>query len=258
MPFPLVYRVPKSIEDKVLIGLRSELVRITSELMNCPEHWVGPDFFRSALEDPQDSDEGCATVLIKLETGLFEGSFDDESQIQKVLEALANSVFEAFGGKYQVESVLSVWEPGWNHLRKVLYCEMPECNGTLGVVASLIQTDCHSISLSSSSCRACTTCGRVHSHDGGLMYGRAGHSPFLREDGIESVLLDIEFVPGESYKTTKWLWTIIDGIGGELETGSELIFYCMDEKVFCFVGEDGVKYRLHRGNVNFVKPILAD
>jgi hypothetical protein len=113
-----VYRVPRSISDETLETLRVKLVQITSDLMKCKKSWVGPDFFRSALKDSTNPDEGCNTVLIKLETGLFDGRPDDDPQVQEVLKALTDAVWEAFGGKYEVEASVAGWHPGWKCLRE--------------------------------------------------------------------------------------------------------------------------------------------
>ncbi len=251
MPFPLVYRVPKSIKNKILKALRIELVRITSELMGCPKEWVSPDFFRSALKDPATSDEGSSTVLVKLETSIFHGRTNDDQEIQKVLKALVDAVFEAFGGQYAVEIGVVDWHPDWKYLRKVLYCQMPECNGTLKVETFSMQTGCHS----TSPCRACTTCGRVHSDTGGFMFSRAGESIFLRKRKIKKVFEPVEFTPGEKYKTTSWLWLGLDE--EQLEAGTELVFVRMDDEIFCFHGPNKVEYRLYRGNVTFIEPVLT-
>lgn len=120
MPFPFVYRVPQSVSDETLAALRIKLVQITSDLMKCKREWVGPDFFRSALEDPASSGEGCSTVLIKLETGLFDGRPNDDPQVKAVLQALADAVWEAFGGKYEVEASIAGWHPGWKALREAV------------------------------------------------------------------------------------------------------------------------------------------
>ena len=118
MPFPFVYRVSQSIPDETLEELRPKLVQIVSDIMGCPKKWVGPEFFRSTLKDPTDPNEGSGTVLIKLETGLFDGRPNDDQQIQNVLQALTDAVWEAFDGKYEVEASVAGWHPGWKYLKK--------------------------------------------------------------------------------------------------------------------------------------------
>ncbi|OGD84116.1 hypothetical protein A2572_03250 [Candidatus Collierbacteria bacterium RIFOXYD1_FULL_40_9] len=118
MPFPFVYRVPQSISDETLLDLRITLVQITSDLMKCNKEWVGPEFFRSTLKDPADLKEGCSTVLIKLETGLFDGRENDDPQVKEVLQALTDAVWEAFNGMYEVEASVAGWHPGWKCLRE--------------------------------------------------------------------------------------------------------------------------------------------
>ncbi|KKU82315.1 MAG: hypothetical protein UY10_C0036G0001, partial [Microgenomates group bacterium GW2011_GWA2_47_8] len=65
-------------------------------------------------------DEGCSTVLIKLETGLFDGRENDDPQVKEVLLALTDAVWEAFGGKYEVEASVAGWHPGWKALREAI------------------------------------------------------------------------------------------------------------------------------------------
>ena len=119
MPFPMVYQVPQGVSDETLLALRRELVRVTSELMDRPEDWVGVAFFKSALPDP-GSGEGAATVLIKLETGLFAGREDGDGQVQRVLQALAEAVWAALRGEYEVEAAVAGWNPGWKFLKEAI------------------------------------------------------------------------------------------------------------------------------------------
>ncbi len=119
MPFPMVYQVPQGVSDETLLVLRREIVRVTSELMDCPEDWVGVAFFKSALPDPGPG-EGAATVLIKLETGLFAGREDDDDQVRRTLQALAEAVWVALKGEYEVEAAVAGWHPGWKFLKEVI------------------------------------------------------------------------------------------------------------------------------------------
>lgn len=119
MPFPMVYQVPQGASEETLLTLRREIVRVTSELMDCPEDWVGVAFFKSALPDP-DHGEGAATVLIKLETGMFAGRENDDDQVRRVLRALAEVVWVALKGKYEVEAAVASWYPGWKFLKEAI------------------------------------------------------------------------------------------------------------------------------------------
>ena len=119
-------------------------------------------------------------------------------------------------------------------------CKILGCSGELGKERFPMQTGCSS----SSPCCACIKCGRVHSDDGYLMHGRAGHSPFLRDGTIDMVLEDIELTPGATYKTTNWMWVEIGDDQDGLDGGAELIFDEMDEETYCFHDRGGTKYRL--------------
>jgi hypothetical protein len=91
------------------------------------------------------------------------------------------------------------------------------------------------------------------------MFGRAGHSPFLRDGEIELVLEPVDLASGKQYRTTSQLFieTGEDCKYDNLPKGKLLIFEHMDEETFCFTSSEevGVGYRLHRGDVNFIEPI---
>ena len=62
-------------------------------------------------------------------------------------------------------------------------CQVPDCKGVLDTNTFPVKTGCSS----SSPCRACSECGRVHSYDGGLMSNRRGSAVYLREGKLELV-----------------------------------------------------------------------
>lgn len=139
-----------------------------------------------------------------------------------------------------------------------LVCKMPDCGGMLGNETISLQTGCYSCS----PCRACSKCGRVHSYDGFLMFNRTGEAVYLREDGLELVFEPMSFEVGKSYLNTGYLYVSIEGKEEDnydpemvdLGPDTPLVFDGMDtNKVFRFHDECGIKYLLHRGDVNCVE-----
>lgn len=133
-------------------------------------------------------------------------------------------------------------------MTELLKCLQSGCPGNLGDDTVPMRTGCNSFS----ACRYCSVCGRIHSYDGYLMFGRAGHSPFFRNGAIELVLEPIELKPGATYKTTSWLWVGINDDEGEIDHEIEIIFDGMDDETFIFHDYEGVKYRLDRGDANHI------
>ncbi len=134
---------------------------------------------------------------------------------------------------------------------------MPNCGGTLGDKTFPLQTGCYS----TSPCRACSVCGRVHSYGGGLMFNRPGAALYLRDNKFELVMEPVGFNQGETYVSPGYLYVCLDGkeedgIPEMTDLGPEtpLIFDGLNEnQMFRFHDECGIKYLLHRGDVNFIK-----
>src|SRR5687767_2183439 len=116
MPFPFVYRIPQRADERTLLNLKRRLVDSTSLLMDCPKDWVGVELFKTTVDVPKDENDGCDTILIKLETGLFNGRSDDDELVQLVLKELSVIVWAAFDGEYEVEAAVNGWHPGWKYL----------------------------------------------------------------------------------------------------------------------------------------------
>lgn len=142
-----------------------------------------------------------------------------------------------------------------------LVCKMPECGGMLGDGTISLQTGCDMSSL----CRACDKCGRVHSYDGFLMFNRPGSAVYLRNGSLEHIMEPITFDIGNKYKSTGYLYVCLegkeeDGIPEMVDLGPDtpLVYDGLDENgMFRFHDECGIKYLLHRGDVNFVEALPA-
>lgn len=138
-----------------------------------------------------------------------------------------------------------------------LICKMPGCGGELGDRLIPLQTGC----TSSSPCRACSLCGRVHSYEGFLMFNRPGAAVYQKDEGLVLVMEPKSFEKDKAYSTKGYLNVCLESGQNdcqftdmvELEPETSLIFDGMDEEVFRFHREDGTIYRLHRGDVNLVE-----
>jgi len=121
MPFPVVYGIPKDTPVPVLNGLRKDIVRTVAETMGCKISWVRPFFPMDLLDEPTDETSGCRTIFVSLETALFFGKDDPENdaKAQRVTKALAQVIWAAFGGKYEVEVFIANLNPIWRTLIKV-------------------------------------------------------------------------------------------------------------------------------------------
>ena len=138
-----------------------------------------------------------------------------------------------------------------------LVCFMPDCDGILGSETFPLQTGCSSFS----PCRACTKCGRVHSYDGHLMFNRPGAALYLKDNRLELVMEPISFDVGTTYQSRGYLYVNLEGKEEDgipemvnLEPDMPLIFDGINEdQMFRFHDECGIKYLLHRGDVNFIE-----
>lgn len=118
MPFPMVYRLPRSMSTRDMLLLRRSLVDITSTIMACPKKWVGVELFKTTLPEAFDEEDGCSTVLIKLETGMFSDSHIEPYIVVGVLKALSDAVWDALDGKFEVEASVTKWDSRFVYLRE--------------------------------------------------------------------------------------------------------------------------------------------
>jgi len=143
---------------------------------------------------------------------------------------------------------------GW----KRLVCQMKGCGGTVDRRKKImLRTGCISYSLF----YACRKCGRVHSQDGVIIFNRLGAAVYFLNGAIKHVLEPILFDIGKTYTSPGYLYVCLegekeDGMPKMVDLGPEtpLTFDGMnDDEMFRFHDELGIKYLLHRGDVNYVK-----
>jgi len=118
MPFPIVMGIPEDTWPEVLAQLRRDIVASLVETTGRPASWMRPFFPSDLLDDPEEPEDGCQTIYIRLDTGLLHGKSGDEvdALAAKITGALAQVVSAAFGGKYEVECFIGDANPKWRSL----------------------------------------------------------------------------------------------------------------------------------------------
>src|SRR5689334_2866354 len=108
MPFVTVNGCPSETPQKVLSTLRRKLVKSVSRKMGVSPSWVRPFFPKDMLDDPTSELDGSSTIYVRLETGMFSGELtaEQESKAVGVVSAIAQIVFDAFEGKFEVEVMI--------------------------------------------------------------------------------------------------------------------------------------------------------
>jgi len=117
MPFVVVNGIPNGTQKDILHVLRRNLVEVVSSQMEVPKEWVRPFFPVDWLDDPIAPEEGCNTIYARLDTAMFTGhepSF--ETLPVSVVTAIAQVIWEAFEGKYEVEVFVGELNPKWKKL----------------------------------------------------------------------------------------------------------------------------------------------
>ncbi len=120
MPFVIVHGIPEGANPSVLIALRRDMVASLAQNMGVPTEWVRPFFVPDMLPPPTETEDGCATIYVRLDTGMFAGKLDDDVSPIKAVENLARLIWVAFGGKYEVEVFVGDLHPKWKKLLAAL------------------------------------------------------------------------------------------------------------------------------------------
>lgn len=113
MPFVKVWGVPFHVNDDRLLLLRQDIVSSIHLTMSTlevpvPKNWVRPFFPLDRLDMPKEPNEGAQTIYVELDTAMFNRPLDpeDETLPLAVMEHLAQTVWDAFDGVYEVEACL--------------------------------------------------------------------------------------------------------------------------------------------------------
>ena len=118
MPFIEVLGLPKDMSSEEMVSLRWEIVSVVARQMNCQSSWVRPFFVQDMLGEPEMDGDGANTIYVRLDTAMFSGELDDETLPLDVTSALAQVVWDAFGGKREVEVFIGELNPKWKKLLK--------------------------------------------------------------------------------------------------------------------------------------------
>lgn len=70
------------------------------------------------LDEATDEAEGCRTIYVSLDTAMFFGKPEVDALAKDVTAALASVIWNAFGGKYEVEVFIGNLNPAWKTLLK--------------------------------------------------------------------------------------------------------------------------------------------
>lgn len=116
IPFIFVYGVPDTAEKDTLRLLRRDIVATVVEAMDCEQSWVRVFFPTFHLEEPQDPEEGCHTIYVAIDTGMFTGSAVANREVQNVTDAIGNVIFDAFRGRREVEVFIRDLNNRWKTL----------------------------------------------------------------------------------------------------------------------------------------------
>lgn len=118
MPFPIVWGIPNDTPKEVLEVLRWNIVAALAETGLSPAHWIRPFFPADLLGAPRDNADGCRTIFVELATAMFFGKEDADAKATRATKALAQTVWRAFSGQYEVEVFVGDLNPAWRFLIK--------------------------------------------------------------------------------------------------------------------------------------------
>ncbi len=115
MPFPIVYGVPKDTPQDVLTKLRRDIVAALVKA-NVPQKWIRPLFPADLLDEPKEEADGASTIYVKLDTGMLHDKPDAKVVAERLLRPLAQLIWDAFSGKYEVEAFIGDLNTEWKVL----------------------------------------------------------------------------------------------------------------------------------------------
>jgi len=117
MPFVNVLGIPAGTPQPDLMEMRREIVRAVSYFMTTRKDWVRVNTFEDLLPEPVIEDDGSSLICVRLDTGMFEGQDKDAMAPNLVTAALLEIVWNAFGGRYEVEVCVDQLHPDWGKTR---------------------------------------------------------------------------------------------------------------------------------------------
>ena len=118
MPFPILFGVPEDTPEEVLKVLRRDIVATLASKMRVPANWIHPFFPKDLLGEPEEEADGSSTIYVSLDTAMFHGVTNVDALAKEVTQALAEVVWEAFSGRYEVEVFIGDLNKEWKYLIK--------------------------------------------------------------------------------------------------------------------------------------------
>lgn len=111
MPFIFVCGLPENMPKTTLLELRRKLVLRLSENMGVDSSWVRVFFPKDRLDDLSESDNDH--IYVTIETGMFYGKHEDSNDPKSATSAIAQLIWDAFDGQFEVECFIGSHNPIW-------------------------------------------------------------------------------------------------------------------------------------------------
>lgn len=124
MPFVVVHGIPSGTDIEVLWTLRRSIVSCLSTSMRLdedldkpiPPHWIRPFFPADLLDEPTGEEDGAKTIYARIDTAMFSDLPHYAALPAKVAEKLAQVIWDAFEGTYEVEVFVGELHAKWKKL----------------------------------------------------------------------------------------------------------------------------------------------
>ncbi|MBI1281471.1 MAG: hypothetical protein GC179_25310 [Anaerolineaceae bacterium] len=113
MPFVFIWGMPNAVHDAQLLELRETIIGRLADKMAVAHNWVRVFFPSERLSDYAVPDEGSSTIYITIETGLFNSEGEDSKDPIGTTQIIAETVWNMFGGQYEVECFIGNHNPKW-------------------------------------------------------------------------------------------------------------------------------------------------
>lgn len=111
MPFIFVWGLPENTPKYSLLQLRRKMVLSLSENMRVDSSWVRVFFPKDRLDDLTQGDSDH--IYVTIETGMFYSKPESSSEPKIATSAIAQLIWDAFDGRFEVECFIGSHNPAW-------------------------------------------------------------------------------------------------------------------------------------------------
>lgn len=118
MPFPIVFGIPVGTSEEELVRLRRGIVRVLKKEMGAPPSWTHVFFPKDMAPDPVEEADGCNTIYARLDTAMFHGKEDADTNAVRVITAVTQFISNFFSQRYEVEGFVGDLNSKWKCLIK--------------------------------------------------------------------------------------------------------------------------------------------